>query len=261
VLGVSRAETVPATTIQIFTGNSIAPRGDMASRSFVVSLNVDRPDPENRGFAHADPLAWTQANREKILRALYTILIGGALHRPQAQVAKTRFKPWWCLIGWPMEHAASLLDINLDCAELLRLGEAEDEDASAASRVLAILRRRWGDKEFTAQKVVLALSAANSMVEESAQQAQELADALGDLAGKVIDKPTALLIGKLFQKHLNNRPAWIEGGAVVVLRKVSGHQANQYKIEIQQPAGDQKSEVDGNASTAEPDLDPFGDLE
>jgi Ni2+-binding GTPase involved in maturation of urease and hydrogenase len=31
VLGVSRVETVPASTIQIFTGNSIAPRGDMAS--------------------------------------------------------------------------------------------------------------------------------------------------------------------------------------------------------------------------------------
>jgi hypothetical protein len=261
VLGVSRAETVPATTIQIFTGNSIAPRGDMASRSFIVSLNVDRPDPENRGFAHADPLAWTQANRTKILRALYTILIGGVLRRPQAQVAKTRFKLWWGLIGWPVEYAAGLLDINLDCVELLRSGEAQDEDASAASRVLTILRKRWGGKEFTAQKVVLALSAANSFVEKSAEQAQELADAVGDLAGKVIDKPTALLIGKLFQKHLTNRPAWIEGGAIATLRKVSGHQANQYKIEIQQPAGDQKPGVDGNASTAEPDLDPFGDLE
>jgi len=244
VLGVSRAETVPATTVQIFTGNSIAPRGDMASRSFVVSLNVDRPDPENRSFTHADPLAWTQANRTKILRALYTILIGGVLCRPQAQVAKTRFKLWWGLIGWPVEYAASLLDINLDCAELLRSGEAEDEDASAASRVLAILRNRWGDKAFTAQKVVLALSAANSMVEESAEQAQELADALGDLAGKVTDKPTARSIGKLFQKHLTNRPAWIENGnAVAVLRKVSGHEANQYKVEIQrQPTGNEKPE-------------------
>src|SRR5262249_18451696 len=52
VLGVSDSETVPATTVQMFTGNSIAPRGDMASRSFVVSLNVDRPDPENRSFTH-----------------------------------------------------------------------------------------------------------------------------------------------------------------------------------------------------------------
>ena len=51
VLGVSRVETVPSTTVQIFTGNSITPRGDMASRSLMLALNVDRPDPENRTFA------------------------------------------------------------------------------------------------------------------------------------------------------------------------------------------------------------------
>jgi hypothetical protein len=69
VLGVSRVETVPSTTVQIFTGNSISPRGDMASRSLMLALHIDRPDPENRTFAHADPLAWTQANRPKIRRA------------------------------------------------------------------------------------------------------------------------------------------------------------------------------------------------
>jgi hypothetical protein len=122
VLGVSDSETVPATTVQMFTGNSIAPRGDMTSRSFVVSLNVDRPDPENRSFTHADPVGWTQANRVKILSALYTILVGGILQRPQGQVAKTRFKAWWGLIGWSMEYAASLLGVKLDCTELLRAG-------------------------------------------------------------------------------------------------------------------------------------------
>jgi hypothetical protein len=120
VLGVSCVETVPATTVQIFTGNSIAPRGDMASRSFIVSLNVNRPDPENRAFTHADPSAWTQANREKILQAFYTILLGGVLQRPPGQVAKTRFKNWWALVGWPVEYAAGLLGINVDCTELLR---------------------------------------------------------------------------------------------------------------------------------------------
>ena len=76
VLGYSRVETVPSTTVQIFTGNSITPRGDMASRSLMLPLNVDRPDPENRTFAHADPLAWTQANRPRIVRALYTLIAG-----------------------------------------------------------------------------------------------------------------------------------------------------------------------------------------
>jgi hypothetical protein len=71
VLGVSQVETAPAITVQAFTGNMIAPLGDMASRSLVITLKVNRPDPENRTFAHPDPLAWTEANRQKILRSVH----------------------------------------------------------------------------------------------------------------------------------------------------------------------------------------------
>src|SRR6476469_3206086 len=94
---------------------------------------------------------------EKKLRALYTILCGGVLQRPHAQVAKTRFKTWWGLIGWPVEHAASLLNIKLDCSELLRAGEAGEEEAGAASRVLTVLREEWPGKRFTTRDVVLFL--------------------------------------------------------------------------------------------------------
>ena len=237
VLGVSCVETVPATTVQIFTGNSIAPRGDMASRSFIVSLNVDRPDPENRTFTHADPLAWTQANRTKILRALYTILIGGTRNRPQAQVAKTRFKTWWGLIGWPVEYAADLAGLKVDCTELLRAGKAGEEEASATSRALATLKKKWGTKPFTARAVVQELAKADNTLLHGAEEAEELADALGELIGKVLEKPTARSIGKLFQKHLTNRPAFIEdGNCVAVLRKKSGDRANEYEIEI--PGGE-----------------------
>jgi hypothetical protein len=241
VLGVSSVETVPASTVQIFTGNSIAPRGDMASRSFVVSLNVDRPDPENRSFTHADPFAWTQANRAKILSALYTILVGGILQRPQGQVAKTRFKRWWALIGWPVEYAAGLLQIKLDCTELLRAGEAEDDDANAASRVLIILRDRWRSSTFTAKDVVWFLGEAYSW-DGGVEEARELADALSELAGQPIIKPTALSIGKIFQKHLTERPTLVDdGNCVAVLRKVPGNRGNEYKIEISgQPTADEK---------------------
>ena len=82
VLGVSNVETVPATTVQLFTGNAIGPRGDMASRSLMLALKVDRPDPENRSFEHPDPLGWTKAHRGRIVRALYTLLVAGGLNRP-----------------------------------------------------------------------------------------------------------------------------------------------------------------------------------
>jgi hypothetical protein len=253
VLGVSCVETVPATTVQVFTGNSIAPRGDMASRSFIVSLNVDRPDPENRSFTHADPFAWTQANRAKILRALYTILIGGALLRPQAQVAKTRFKLWWGLVGWPVEYAAGLLGIKVDCTELLRAGESGEEEASATSRVLAILKKRWGGRTFMTRDVVKELAKVNAMIEDGAERAAELADALGELIGKALENPTARSIGKLFQKHLINRPAWIDDGkGVAILRKTAGNRANEYKIELPgQPTGDARPGGAENVSADE----------
>ena len=115
VLGMSRVETVPSTTLHVFTGNSITPRGDMASRSLMLALDVDRPDPENRTFAHPDPLAWTEANRSKIVRALYMLLIAGALNCPKQQEPKTRFKTWWNLVGWPMEYAAGLIGTTVNC--------------------------------------------------------------------------------------------------------------------------------------------------
>jgi hypothetical protein len=133
--------------------------------------------------------------------------------------------------------ATNLLDIQLDCNELLRAGEVGEEEASAASRVLAILKKRWGDKPFTTRAVVSALGDANSLLdEEKAALAAELADSLGDLAGKSIDKPTARGLGKLFQKHLTNRPVWIDDGSVAVLRKVADHEANKYKVETQNPS-------------------------
>jgi len=249
VLGVSLFETVPASTIQVFTGNSIAPRGDMASRSFILSLNVDRPDPENRDFKHSDPVGWTQANRARVLRALYLILVAGIQNRPDDQQAKTRFKSWWKLAGWPVEYAAALAGIDFDCGKLLLAGEAQDEEASATSRVLTALWARFGEDQFTARSVASLLSDYNVATDEDAA---ELADGLAELAQKAIDKPTAQGMGKLFQKHLTGRPTWIEG-RVAFLRRVPGHQQNLYRIEIRGAAADLRSP----AMSGDRDDDPF----
>lgn len=232
VLGVSSVETAPSTTVHVFTGNSITPRGDMASRSLMLPLNVSRPDPENRDFVHADPLAWTRANRHKIVRALYTILIAGAVSRPKSQVAKTRFKTWWSLVGWPMEWAAGLIGVKLDCTELLRAGEVGDEEASAASGALTILKENFGNRSFTAREVVKAMTPIWPEEEQAKARAEALHDALGELVGKRLDRPTAHSIGKLFQKRLVGRPTWIgDGRSVATLRKSSGHNENTYRVE------------------------------
>jgi hypothetical protein len=134
----------------------------MASRSLVVRLSVDRPDPENRKFTHADPIAWTIAHRGNILHALYTIMLGNPrLHSNNPSPAETRFKAWWHLVGSAVEHAAAehvqhveagVFDRNPDPAcqaakvcfrELFLDGEQHEEQTSSLATVLDALQTKW----------------------------------------------------------------------------------------------------------------------
>lgn len=162
-LGVSEAVATAASAIHFFTGNNIGARGDLASRSLHVRINVDRPDPENREFKHPDPIGWTENHRAEILRALYTILLGN----PQLKTArdapcKTRFKMWWRLVGSAVEYAAKLYDpndkdgetIEIDFQNLfLRQEEEEDEDSVSLADVLSILLKQMSKKLFSAANV------------------------------------------------------------------------------------------------------------
>jgi hypothetical protein len=107
-LGVSETIATAASTIHHFTGNNIGPKGDLTSRGLKVSLEVNRPDPENRPFKHNDPIGWSEAHRGQILGALDTILLGNPfLRTPMGTTGKTRFKVWWRLVGSAVEHAAA----------------------------------------------------------------------------------------------------------------------------------------------------------
>jgi hypothetical protein len=73
-------------------------------------------------------------------------------------------------------------------------------------------------------------------------KAEAIAEALGELVGKRLDRPTAHSIGKLFQKRLVGRPAWIgDGQAVATLKKSMGHNANTYRIDVSVPGEDDDS--------------------
>jgi hypothetical protein len=55
-LGVNQLVAASSAVLQCFTGNNIAPKGDLASRALRVQLKVDRADPENREFRYTDPI-------------------------------------------------------------------------------------------------------------------------------------------------------------------------------------------------------------
>jgi len=142
ILGESRTLAVPATTVMAFTGNNISPRGDLASRALIVRLAVSRADPENRDFLHPDPIAWTLANRRRILAALYMILL---VPRESPQQAKTRFKDFWQLVGHPVELVS-----GVDFAELFKRNDGLDEETNAVAMLFGDLRGLYGDCRFTA---------------------------------------------------------------------------------------------------------------
>ncbi len=161
-LGVSEMVAVAASAIHFFTGNNIGPRGDLASRSLQVRLEIDRADPENREFRHQDPIGWTEANRGKILHALYTILLGNPVLAPGSNVApQTRFKAWWRLVGSAVENAAATLhaeykkalvdDADAPCQPhkinfrdlFLSQEEDDEETASLADALAALAATEW----------------------------------------------------------------------------------------------------------------------
>src|SRR5712691_7724533 len=241
ILGVSDTGTAPAFTIQVFTGNNITPRGDLASRSLPLRLAVDRPDPENRLFAHPDPIAWTEANRGRILRALYTILLGNPRLRDRnPEQAPTRFKMWWHLVGSAVEYAAAqhaqiaeeevrclVADPHTTCppapirfAELFLAGEADEEQSAGLATVLDVLRRRWPDG-FKSADVA-------SYAGEAEEGAIAFRAALEQASGKVLKLISSPTIAWRL-KGMIDAPV-IVGDITLVLRRAAGHEGAEYTV-------------------------------
>ena len=169
-LGVSERVQVSAATIHLFTGNNVAPKGDLASRSLQARIEINRTDPENRPFRHGDPVGWTEAHRAKILRALYTILLGNPeLCKARSAPAKTRFKLWWRVVGAAVENAARVhseaIDpaaydvknrsrpVSLDFQQLFLEQESDEEDSASLVDALSVLNKRWPGGTFKAADV------------------------------------------------------------------------------------------------------------
>jgi hypothetical protein len=149
VLGVSRDAEVSCAAILVFTGNNIGPRGDLASRALCVELTADRVDPENREFEHNDPVAWTEANRLPILRAMYTILLGNPkLKEPRDTPSETRFKTWHRLVGSAIEHASKLVVGEANAVEFSRVFIAQEEESDEETGGLVDLLRMIANWHF-----------------------------------------------------------------------------------------------------------------
>ena len=241
ILGSTAAKTVATYTIQFFTGNNIAPRGDLASRALMIRLSVNRVDPENRPFKHPDPVEWTNDHRGEILASLYTILLGNP-RRSQKKNERvdppTRFKVWWDMIGSAVEFAAqqhvTLLDSEgaadapeprpekVDFKSMFLEGEDEEEQSASLASVLDVLRRKWGGDLFQAGDVVNSIFHASgnasysaALAEEADTQAAGFKAALELAAGKSIAIVSAPAINWKLQA-IKDAPALVDGKILVL---------------------------------------------
>jgi len=197
-LGVSEMVATAASTIHLFTGNNIGAKGDLASRSLHIRLDVDRVDPENRAFKHPDPIGWTENHRADILAALYTILLGNpTLKEPRNAPMKTRFKMWWRLIGSAVENAAKLAGQELDFQKLFLEQEEDDEDSATLADVLEVLVKKWPD-QFAASDVAEMINISYPNEDE-----QTLRDFLWPGA-RTDHQFSAKSIGKRLKQHIGN---------------------------------------------------------
>jgi hypothetical protein len=237
-LGVSEIVAAAASTIHFFTGNNVGVKGDLASRSLHIRLDVDRVDPENRPFKHPDPIGWTEKHRADILAALYTILLGNAtLQQPRNASMKTRFTMWWRLVGSAVENAAQLAGHELDFQKLFIEQEEDDEDAATLADVLEILVKKWPDK-FTASDV-------EGMVNtpEPNEDEQTLREYL--LPGARLDhRFSAIAIAKRLRKDVDN-PV-LSGKRTLVLRRQHDSHQEVFVYRVLSLSG----EFAGNAGNA-----------
>lgn len=201
-LGVSEMVAVAAAVIHFFTGNNIGPRGDLASRALSARLEIDRADPENRPFRHPDPVGWTEANRGKILAALYTILLGNPAL--QADVApRTRFKTWWRLCGSAIEHAARLAGIELDFQTLFLSQEEDDEETASLADALLALAAIWPEgKTFQAADIARVINDRSEFSLNKERGATLREFLFPDFTTKAEQTVTAKSVGKRLKRHV-----------------------------------------------------------
>jgi hypothetical protein len=249
VLGESEIKIVLAYTVQVFTGNNIVPRGDLASRSLIARLAVNRPDPENREFEHPDPLAWTVTHRGRILQALYTILLGNPRRgkiKGKLEPAPTRFKEWWDMVGSAVEHAAEqhvqLVEngtywfsdeshttcpaVKIEFNALFLGNDQDDEQANSLAFVLDVLHRRW-PQGFEASDVA-------NYAGKAEPDAVAFRDALEHAAGrplKTISSTTVTWRLKALADTLV-----VVRGQIFVLKYKADHRGGKFAIEVRQMA-------------------------
>jgi hypothetical protein len=112
-LGSNQLLKLPVRAVWIATGNNIRVGADMASRCYLIRLDAQMSNPQERtGFAHADLEGHITARRPELLAAVLTICRAWVLAGKPAptKCPQMRHPQWRAVVGGILEHAgASML--------------------------------------------------------------------------------------------------------------------------------------------------------
>jgi hypothetical protein len=182
-------------------------------------------------------------------------------------VAKTRFKTWWSLVGWPVELAASLIGVQLDFDTVFKATEAQDIKAAGIVTALHLLNKTFGEKWFRARDIRTILDQgdlaratfprAGANNEAAIRVATAFLEMVEELTGKRNRNPITKVIGKALV-GITDRPVNLDDTTRGILRTRLHDGNNEFSLEIRKKGPDGKY---SRFSAAErPESDPSDPL-
>ena len=187
VLGFSRTAEVSTAATLAVTGNNAQPTGDVAQRVLTCRLDAGVEHPENRAFRR-DLLAWTEAERPRLLAALLTFLRAYHLAPDKPTLKPWRFAEWSQSVRAPLVWAG-----YPDPLSALDATREDDPARVALMSLLSAWHADFGSRPHAVRDVI------GRAIDRAAAGDFELRDAIAEVAGDRSGEMSAIRLGKYLQ--------------------------------------------------------------
>ncbi len=234
VLGASRDVSLPNDRVWSLTGNNISIGGDLARRTLWVSIDADRPDPQNRtDFAIADLPVWVATLRPVLLRALLVLVAHWvASGRPLAAASTSdSFTTWIRTVGGILGAAG----IAVPFADPGTVRAVADVDDDEWAELLVAIEAVKGVSSWTVRQVLEHRE--TETVSGLIHTRLPVVDALpSELTARIRNNDPSVIAKSLGRWLMNRAGRWAGGRCV---RMVGRDRSNVvlWRIEVHHPQG------------------------
>jgi hypothetical protein len=159
-LGSNRIITTVNDRVWVVTGNNLSLSGDLVRRTILIMIDPNMANPETREFEIPDLKGWVAAHRNELLWALLVMIRAWvAAGKPEASRPQSdSFARWEAVVAGILNVCG--VDGDFDRESGKRAAAGGDDDDTAG--VLAHLRDRFADREFTVNDALEAWAAVES---------------------------------------------------------------------------------------------------